>query len=337
MENQELYIKLCHKFFNQEISDEESNELKIWLKQSDDNIRTFNELKEVWYSSHNINFNTDTAWQKTLDRIQADTDYTKHKTIVLPKRNLLLWKAAVILVLLGSFALIAYITDFGGLLKKETPLYTIEAPKGEKTLLTLTDGTKVWLNSGSRLQYSPDFSPKNRKVILDGEGYFQVTKNPEYPFTLISNETEVQVLGTKFNLSNYPNDTFIQLTLVSGSVCFMSNKTHQKTLIKPNEQLTYIKQSGKTTVSQTDTELYTIWKDNMLKFDNTPFIEVIKKLERWYDVDILLEPNMMRTESYTMTVKTESLREILEMLKLTTPFEYRIDNEKVYIFNKKPY
>jgi len=337
MENQELYIRLIHKFFEKEISDEESDQLNIWLNESVENKKTFMELKKLWYNSHSPSFDTDQAWENTLQRIRSNQKSRVPKTILLPKRNLHIWKAAVITLLISSLSLLYYLTDFNQIFNNQTPLYAIEAPKGEKTLLTLTDGTRVWLNSGSILQYSSAFNSKNRMVILNGEGYFEVTKDPENPFKVVCNETEVQVYGTRFNISNYQNDKFIQLTLVSGALSFFSEKTLQTTELHPSEQLTYCRENGKISLQETDTELYTVWKDNKLKLDNSPFIDVIKKMERWYDVNIVLEPSMQGSESYTMTVKTESLREILEMLKLTTPFEYRIDQDTVYIFNKKAY
>lgn len=337
MENQELYNKFCVKFFSKEITDEELEQLNIWLKESDENKISFNQISELWYSRRINQFDTEKAWLATQKRINTDRKNRPAKTILFPKKRLQIWKAAAIFILLITIPTLYYIIDANSIFNDNKSLFTVIAPKGEKAQLTLIDGTKVWLNSGSTLKYSTLFSAENRKVILEGEGFFEVVKDPSHPFIVMCDETEVLVHGTSFNISNYRNDLFIQLTLVTGKLSFYTKSIGKPIALEPCQQLTYFRKTGTTSLQNINTDLYTIWKENQLKFDNTPFIEVIKKMERWYDVDINLEPTLQNTENYTMTVKTESLREILEMLKLTTPFEYRIDKEKVYIYNKKVY
>lgn len=332
MKNQELYSGLCMKFFQKEISDEEIKQLNDWLIASIDNKKYFDQISKLWYSKQHNHFDADQAWLKMVDRIRNSGQSKPAKTITLTRKRFYYWVAAAAILVLMCLPGMYYFIQSQGMFHNKA-LFEVSAPKGEKATLTLADGTKVWLNSGSTLKYNSTFDLRHRKVYLNGEGYFEVAKDKSNLFTVVCGETEVVVFGTVFNISNYKDDKFIQLTLVSGKLGFNYPHNEKTAILAPSQQLTYSRETRTIDVETTNTELYTIWKDNQLKFDNAPFPDVIKKMERWYDVDIDLEPQMQYIENYTMTVKTESLREILEMLKLTTPFEYRIDKENVYISN----
>ncbi|MCF8371375.1 MAG: FecR family protein [Bacteroidales bacterium] len=332
MKKQELYSELCVKFFRKEISDEEIKQLNDWLIASIDNKKHFDQISQLWYSKQHNHFDADKAWLKMVNRIRNGGQSKPAKTLTMTRRRFYYWVAAVAIILFMSLPGMYYFLQTQGVFHN-IALFEVSAPKGEKATLTLADGTKVWLNSGSALRYSSTFDLRHRKVYLEGEGYFEVAKDESNLFTIVCGETEVVVYGTVFNISNYKDDEFIQLTLVSGKLGFDYTHNEETAILDPSQQLTYSRKNKTINVENTNTELYTIWKDNQLKFDNAPFLDVIKKMERWYDVDIHLEPRMQSIENYTMTVKTESLREILEMLKLTTPFEYRIDKENVYISN----
>ncbi len=335
MKNQENYIELCVKFFTKEITDSELSWLNNWLSESAENKQKFNKVSELWYSRKYSQFDTDKAWETIQQRILNERRHQQPaNTVLIPRMKLIYWAvAASLIVLLSVPTLMYYFTN--SVESSDDVLFTVTAPKGEKALVLLGDGSRVWLNGGSSLKYSNEFNQDKRHVMLNGEGFFEIAKNEAKPFTVGCNETEVKVLGTSFNVSNYQNDDFIQLTLVTGKLSFTHDVNQKATILAPSQQLTYQKDTRKLSVVNTETELYTLWKDNQLKFDNAPFIDVIKKMERWYDVDIELEEQMQNSEKYTMTVKTESLREILHMLRLTTAFDYKIDKEKVYIYNRK--
>lgn len=233
--------------------------------------------------------------------------------------------AVLLLIPLLAFTVYSIIS------KSETPVeYTeITAPKGEKVQFVLPDGSSGYLNSGSTLSYSYPFG-KNRVVELEGEGFFDV-KHSDNEFIVKVSDLSVRVHGTRFNVCAYSNERKITTTLEEGSVSVVRNSDGKTMTIKPNQQLLMKKSNKKMYVRDVDVDLFVSWKDNMLRFENTPFIEAVKKMERWYDVKIILDKDLEYTQRYTMTIKTESLRELLTLMQVTTPMSYEIKEDTVYI------
>ncbi|MGV8136724.1 MAG: FecR family protein [Mangrovibacterium sp.] len=211
----------------------------------------------------------------------------------------------------------------------------IVAPKGEKVQFVLPDGSSGYLNSGSTLKYAYPFH--KRLVELDGEGFFDVVHAKE-TFTVQTSAVKVEVHGTRFNVCAYRDDPDVVTTLEEGSVTVIRDKDGAGLTIKPGQQAIFNKANSQVTSNGVNVDLFVSWKDNMLRFQNTPFPDVVKKLERWYDVKIILDDKLKFTQQYTMTIKTESLREMLELMLVTTPMNYEIKEDLVYITykNKMP-
>lgn len=206
----------------------------------------------------------------------------------------------------------------------------LKAPKGSRIQFTLPDGSTGNLNGGSTLAYATNFNSK-RTVLLTGEGYFKVKKDTKRPFIVQTKYVNVKVLGTQFDVCAYERDHEVTTTLEKGSVEVFNKKTSTVAMLSPGQQNRLNVLTGEMQNQDVKTDLYTSWKDNMLRFDNAPFGDVIKKMERWYGVTIVLDKSLQHSERYTMTIKTESLREMLLLLKLTTPINYKIKNDVVYI------
>lgn len=206
----------------------------------------------------------------------------------------------------------------------------LKAPKGSRIQFTLPDGSTGNLNGGSTLTYATNFNSR-RAVKLVGEGYFKVKKDSKRPFTVQTKYADIKVLGTEFDVSAYDREHEITTTLESGSVEVFNKETSTVAMLKPGQQNRLNILTGEMQTENVKTDLYTSWKDNLLRFDNAPFGEVIKKMERWYGVKIILDKSLQYSERYTMTIKTESLREMLQLLKLTTPINYKINNDMVFI------
>ena len=207
----------------------------------------------------------------------------------------------------------------------------VMAPSGQKTQLVLPDGTLVWLNSGSRLSYNYQYSTKDRVVYLEGEAFFDVKKDTQYPFIVKAGAVDVKVHGTAFNVSAYADEDDIMVALLRGKVSLLS-ATDQKLLayLSPDQEATVSKRSLSCRVESCDASIESSWHHNLLKFDGTPAKEVWKKLERWYGVDIALS-NVSPSQAYWFTIKTESLTELLEMINKITPIEYKLDGKEVTI------
>ena len=208
----------------------------------------------------------------------------------------------------------------------------LTAPKGSRVQFALPDGSTGYLNSGSTIRYATSFTSE-RQVELTGEGYFNVTKDKKHPFTVHTKYADIRVLGTSFDVCAYDTDNEVLTTLESGSVQIINKKNSLAANLNPGQQNRLNTKTGEMENLQVATHLYTSWKEDMLRFDNAPFVEVVKKMERWYGVKIILDESLHDSENYTMTIKTESLREMLQLLQITTPMKYTIENDVVKIQN----
>ena len=230
--------------------------------------------------------------------------------------------------------------------------YIADAP----TTITLQDGTKVWLNSGSTLNCAFDFGKKDREVMLSGEAYFEVTHNAEKPFIVQAGSfMKVKVLGTTFNVKAYPNDPFIEASLITGKITIdLNNQKRAPIILKPHEKITfYLKDSArdenvihKNEESGATFQVHSIrpnplnqhiselsWMEGELAFNDIPFAELAYDLERRYRTNIEFRDEKLKDYHLTGVFKEESLNEILQALKVTTPFKYTISEDKVIIYH----
>lgn len=169
-------------------------------------------------------------------------------------------------------------------------------PYGNQSRVVLADNTIVWLNAGSRLVYPTRFKGKNREVMLFGEAFFEVSKNPERPFIVKTSDLQIKVLGTKFNVSAYTEDAVIQTVLKEGRVAVRRNKAtflERDLVLEPNQMASYNKGSDDTRVYSVDVDYYTLWIKGLLSFDETDYSQVLKKVERFYNVSFhFSEPSL---------------------------------------------
>lgn len=205
------------------------------------------------------------------------------------------------------------------------------APQGQKSSVILPDGTKAFLNSGSALRYDNFFGKKYRKVQLVGEAYFEVTHNEKLPFIINTDVVQIKVLGTKFNVIAYPDENLVETIVKEGKVSVSEIDGQSTLLLEANQKATFHKNTRRLEKNDVNAELYTGWKENLLTFDNENFGNVIRKLERWYNVTISVEGTDSIKDRFTLTVRSESLREVLELISLTTNIEYTINGNQVTI------
>lgn len=211
---------------------------------------------------------------------------------------------------------------------------TINIPKGKKYSVVLSDGTKVYLNSGASLRYPVKFLKKHqRNVTLKGEGFFDVVKS-EQPFVVTADDLKIAVLGTKFNISNYDEDTTIQTVLVEGMVGISSEDdtgNESRTLLKPGTMGEWNGTSKKMNVKSVDTQIYTSWIDGRLIFRNASFLKIRQTLERHYNVDIENSNIALDEQFFDATFDVETIQEVLESFNRSFAIEYEIRDNKVII------
>lgn len=173
--------------------------------------------------------------------------------------------------------------------EEDHTLNQLVIPYGNQSRVVLSDNTVVWLNSGSRLIYPSHFNGKTREVMLYGEAFFEVSRNPEKPFIVKTSELDVKVLGTQFNVSAYAEDNTIQTVLREGSVALRRKNAglfDKDVVLKPNQLASFDKMSNNTKINEVDVSRYILWTKGMISFDETDIVRVIKKLERFYNISI---------------------------------------------------
>jgi transmembrane sensor len=303
--------------------DEEANLIQ-WVEASEINKQYFDEIKNIWESSSSMirpeTIDTESALAKVMD---STSDSSKMKTVWIYWKKL----AAVVLIplLLGNIMLLYH--NSNKIMFRSQPVYSeIYAAFGTRTSVTLADGSSVWLNSGSSLKYPDRFRGNNRTVYLNGEAYFEVTKNPSVPFIVKTSSLSVKATGTKFNVSDYISDLNSDVTLVSGKVFVdqLSNniKKEPSSELFPDQHLVFSKQTGTISVQNEDINEYIAWKDGKLVFRNKPLSYVVNKISLAFNVDIELQGNALQDYRYRATFQDESLTEILKLLKISSPIDY---------------
>jgi hypothetical protein len=213
---------------------------------------------------------------------------------------------------------------------------TLKVPYGKRFKIELSDGTKVDLNAGSSLKYPVNFiKGKKRHVFLKGEGFFNVTKDKQHPFIVTANEIDVEVLGTKFNVSSYQEDESINTVLVEGAVNVIDNRELNDTRVVaslvPGFKATWGKLSKRIDVEKTDVEPHIAWLDGRLILHEVAFDVILKKLERQYNVTFINSNQNLAARYFTAKFDSENIYEVLESLSLSGNFKYKIEKNKIII------
>jgi len=307
-------------------NEEDIERLDKWVAGTRENQLYYQRMKNIWELWHNdVNphdINSDEAYLKVQNRL----GFLRKPSVAFA----FLLKAAAILLLpmlAGSYYLGTLRQEKQAMLSK--PVYNeVSAAFGTRSMLTLDDGSRVWLNSGSKLRYPKDFSARHRReVFLTGEGYFEVQSDASRPFIVRTKRLDVRATGTRFNINASSIEKACQVTLVEGKVTVYKNVEGGKPLeisrMKPNQHLALDTLSGSFNLLTEDTYRFIAWKDGKLIFRNDPLEDVIKRIGYFYNVDIELKDEKLKEYKYRATFEEESLDEILHLLKISSPVDYR--------------
>lgn len=210
---------------------------------------------------------------------------------------------------------------------------TLTNPRGSRVIdITLADGSRVWLNAGTSFTYPVAFTGPDRKVSVNGEAYFEVMQDNGKPFLVNTGNAFVKVLGTQFNVMNYSGEPTIQTTLLEGSVQFIAGNNEM--LLAPGQQSNLNKNGSLTMAKNVDVELVTAWKNGLQSFRHADLKTLMRRVERWYDVDVVYETEVPDSLSFTGEgiARNVSLRELLQVLE-NNEFRFEIDagNRKVNV------
>jgi transmembrane sensor len=322
-----FYRTLIIKEIKGEASVVESENVSQWINQSSENQKIYHELWSAYALTspdvYPFIADREAAWSKIIHHIAI---LRPHGPRVI--QFLRVAAAAVIFFLVGIAVQYS---------KREkippdflNQFTTVTAPVGQKSMIVLPDRSNVWLNSGSSLKYKSSFNTEIRDVELDGEAFFEVTQDKSRMFRVNTGAVSIEVYGTDFDVKNYKEEKELEVTVEKGNVGVIKGGLKFADLTK-GKQVTLNKENEEVILSNPKVDVVTAWKNNELIFDNTPFEEVIRYLERWYGVNITIEEKMKKRHNYTFKIKTETLTELLKLLKVITPLEYKIDGKDVTI------
>ncbi len=212
---------------------------------------------------------------------------------------------------------------------------TIQTPKGGKYQVRLPDGSKVWLNSASTLSYPTTFAGNERKVQLKGEAYFEISPNKNSPFRVQSGNQIVEVLGTHFNINSYDDEDYVKTTLLEGSVKVILNSKpnviSNTRLLKPGEQSLTKSSRSDIRIENADTEKAVAWKNGYFKFRNTPIREIMREIERWYDVELVYE-GKMPTDEFTGFISNDvKISAVLKIMEESGGVKFTVKGKKLKV------
>ncbi|MFA6677407.1 MAG: FecR domain-containing protein [Bacteroidales bacterium] len=267
------------------------------------------------------NIDVEAAYKQVMSKIDKRQKVVKHF------HHVLRYAAIVILPIIVTISF--WLLSDNGLLKNKNQLaseYSIQeivCPIGMRSSVILPDGTKVLLNSGSSIKYKLPFVKKERNIELVGEAFLDVEKNDKVPFIVQSQEMKIIVTGTQFNVMSYPEDNKMEVALKEGSVSLdimSKSKTNQKELkMIPGDHFSYNKISKKSSLKNENLETCFAWVNNKMIFNDTPMLEMINVLERWYGVEIELADPSLKAYKFSTTFNNLTLEEVLKLLEMSSP------------------
>jgi ferric-dicitrate binding protein FerR (iron transport regulator) len=317
---------------------DETAELKEWLNASPENREHLRAIREIWLASgvidHAGRFDKNRAAERFLARTGNTTNTRKKKGTYSVIRYLGYTAAAVALLLIVSY--MSY-RQGGEQVKNRFADIVIEAPMGAKTKMHLPDGTLVWLNASSKITYSQGFGVSDRQVGLTGEGYFEVTGNAELPFFVKTEGLQIRVLGTKFNFSNYPDNEEAIVSLIEGKVQVknLMNADEERNMA-PDEKAFLNKKTGQMRILSHRTRPSSEWTNGYLCFDNELLPDIVKTLERSYNIKINIADKSLETARFysDFSRQEQSIEDILRLLKSTNKLTYTIEGKNITLREK---
>ncbi|WP_080905387.1 FecR family protein [Parabacteroides sp. Marseille-P3160] len=326
--------QLLIRFLTHCCTPDELEQISRFISEKKENAEHLFEVEQLWSLKKEIRFSDkkklDEAYHRFLSSLESSDDKSTSMNVPKRKSRRLF---AVSLSLAASLLIILFLSI--KLYQKDTSYSMVanivEVPIGQRASLTLSDGTKVWLNAGSRLVYPSQFSSKTRTVELEGEGFFEVTKNEKVPFIVHSSDIDVKVLGTVFTMKAYPEEE-VSVTLSEGKVELLSE---DKVLcaLQPREQAVYVKTNKMLSIQkEVDTESINSWINGGFAFYRQRLDVITRALERQFGVTITITDSALASDFFTCHVAPQAkLEDILDLLKNTRKLTYKTEGSKITI------
>ncbi len=309
-----------------------SKELFDFVNASADNAEEYIRQKNLWAMLQTGAQMDAASIESGFRKVQKRLNHNFWRN---PVVNILKYAAIIVFALAGGYFLSQ------NKLGAELAMNEIVVPRGNRTSVTLPDGSLVWISNGSKLIYPENFSGDTRNVRLEGEGFFEVAHDTEHPFIVSVGQEKIKVLGTKFAVVAYPEDDLVKTELISGEIQFdvytgNTKNEYKSFLVKPSHSLVYDKTSGKVYESIIPDGFYDYWLNGTYRFKNETFESLSRKIERIYNVEIIFMDTGFKTRNFTGTLSIDdNIYTIMEAFKNASgkPFNYKYEKGKIFIMN----
>jgi ferric-dicitrate binding protein FerR (iron transport regulator) len=327
-------------------SPQDQQKLSAWLKQNKNNKQLMAHLERIWNVpddqmpapdieiglqsvKEKAGINTSTAESMPSLRFEKKSRSFFDQLL----GNKILRLAAVILIA-AVFSFLVYHWS------RPEVLQELQVPMAQKMTASLSDGTKVILDAGSYLRYPVQFNSQERQVYLNGEGYFEVKTDPDKPFVIYAGESIIKVLGTKFNVRTWPQNQMsrVSLTVVEGQVSFQaegSNSGKVNVIVSEGKYSELFENQAPTAPRPINIEEQLSWLNRKINFRDAPLGEVLDQLERWFDIQIVLDNQSLATNRVAVFVDNNSLENILEVITLMNNLQYKQDGRKIILSERQ--
>ena len=322
--NEELIIR----YLQGQCSPAEEDLLLKWLQESPENKKFFYEQKALLNYSKVKHFGTDEQFSQAAARFQSNVRHAESRR----KKQVYLRFARYAAVLIFLLAVPAILYK-GNYFRGNPKLITVSIAQTDSSKsVLLSDGTRVWLNANSSLTYPETFSESERNVQLAGEAYFEVSHDSLHPFRVQTNNIQVKVLGTSFNVRSYSSEKNSETTLVEGKVVIQNKQGNNLAMLAPGQMAEFDETSQYLSVKAVNPDEYTAWRHGLIVFTNTTLDDITEKLSELYQVHFTIKGATSEHPSYNFSFrKGQSIDKVLEMLSFIAPLKYNVQGKEILI------
>jgi len=320
------------KYFSGKASAAESKEIVDWMKDPKNEPEVRDALGKIWTHADIELKGEKPDFEPLLQKIHRKMHKkAKHVLPVIPFKTVYDSFSRIAAILIFPLLILtAYLYlkndeslngETANIIQQE--IYT---KPGTRSKITLSDGTLVWLHDGTTLRYPEQFGKDQRRVFVDGEAYFEVVSNPVCPFVVENPMMETVVTGTKFNLNAYSSDGFFEATLIEGKI--QVNREQDQYRIEPGQQIQYNTGTKKVSQQEVNPYLSVAWINGKLIMQDEPLSIAVKKISRWYNIEIILQDQELQHYFLTATIENEKPEQTLKLITMALPVDYTVTERK---------
>ncbi|TDO03434.1 FecR family protein [Sunxiuqinia elliptica] len=318
------------RYIRGEATEREAKILLEWLEKNPEERTAYYQEKDIWDSYAFVNNSQNYSSEEELLKLKRRIRFNPKKSFSMPGP---LKVAALLLLAFLSGWLVQFLIANQGTSDVVAEMREVVVPNGQIHQLFLADGSRIWLNSGSKIDVPSFFTGNDRKVSLEGEAFFEIAKDPEHPFKVEVKGQTIEVLGTSFNVRAYPDADVVQTTLHTGKIKLHTSREVLNLL--PGEQTNVHINTGKIQVKNVNPVNYYSWRDGRYELKDECLTDVFRLVERWYDVSITYDENDFKDMRFSVVLKrNKSVEHFLALLNLSIPIQYQKNMDEIIIEKK---